>query len=236
MSTSTGQPVTLSQGAIANYVIGAGQLYLYPITQTLEYFPTDAEIECEEYNAGVCSGGFKITDKPKVEKIVDANGNIVQMYVTQEDITIKTGIVSWNTQNIAQLTRATFSTNCTTNGALEYEEVATLTGQGALPTFLLRLTNDNMTSGQTLRFTAIVQPSAGTDFQFGGKETTVNAEVTAIYYIENFLANIRVSAPPQNAPQAGQISPANSSPTCSIPNSTSNNTGGSTDTSTSTPS
>lgn len=193
--TTQGQPVQLSAGALAKYVIGAGQLYLYPINNQLEYFPTDAEIETSQYNAGVCSGGFKITDKPKVEKIIDANGNIVQMYVTEENITIKTGIVSWNTQNVAKLTRATYSTNCTTNGAIAGEEVATLTGKGALPTFLLRLTNDNMTSGQTLRFTAIVQPSAGTDFQFGGKETTVNAEVTAIYYLENFLANVRVSAP-----------------------------------------
>jgi hypothetical protein len=193
--TTQGQPVQLSAGALAKYVIGAGDLYLYPINNILEYFPTDAEIEIPKYSAGVCSGGFKITDKPKVEKIVDANGNIVQMYVTEENITISTGIVSWNTENVAKLTRATYSTNCTANGAIAGEEVATLTGQGALPIFLLRLKNSNMTSGQTLRFTAIVQPSAGTDFQFGGKETTVKAEVTAIYYLENFLANVRVSAP-----------------------------------------
>lgn len=206
--TTAGTPVKLATGATDDYLIGGGTLYFYPISSTLATFPTDEEIEQSQYNVGVCSKGFKITDKPKIEEITDSNQNLIRQFVTQEKLTIKTGVVSWKVQNLSTLSRATYSTNCTTNGAIAGEEVATVTGSGQLPIYLVRLVNNSLPNGQTIRFTCIAQPGAGFDLAFSDKPTTVNAEMSAIYFIEGFLANIR---------QAPPIVPATPAPSSGTP-------------------
>lgn len=205
VATTGGNPIQLATGATDDYLIGGGTLYFYPVTSSMTTFPTDAEIEQSQYNVGVCSKGFKITDKPKIEEITDSNQNLIRQFVTQEKLTIKTGVVSWKVQNLSTLSRATYSTNCTTNGAVAGEQVATVTGSGQLPIYLVRLVNNSLPNGQTIRFTCIAQPGAGFDLSFSDKPTTVNAEMSAIYYIKGFLANVR-QAPgviPTNPVQSG---------------------------------
>lgn len=197
-----GNPIKYATGATDEYMIGGGTLYFYPMSTSVTTFQTDEDIEQPQYNVGVCMKGFKITDKPKIEEITDSNNNLIRQFVTQEKITIKTGVVSWKVQNLSTLSRATYSTTCTTNGALTGEQVATITGSGQLPIYLVRLVNNSLDNGQTVRFTCIAQPGAGFDLAFSDKPTTVNVEMSAIYFIEGFLANIRQASPttPSNSP------------------------------------
>ena len=87
----------LATGATADYIVGGGNLYFYPvdIVNPPTTFPTDIEIEQDCYNVGVCSGGFKIKGKPKIVEITDSDGNIIRNFMTQNKITIATGFTQW---------------------------------------------------------------------------------------------------------------------------------------------
>lgn len=200
MATSTNAGFQLATGATDNYVIGGGTLYFYPISllNPLTSFPTDEEIEQDCYNVGVCSDGFKIKDKPKVEEITDSNGNIIRQYITQDKLTLSTGFVSWNLQNFQTLSTATYSQvandgSNATFGAQAGDKMVVMTGSGVLPIYLVRLVNDSLPYGQVIRFTTFAQPSAGFDLNFNSKPLSVNAEMTTIYYVKGFMASLRQS-------------------------------------------
>lgn len=163
-------------------IMGAGEVYMYEFTG--DKVPTDAEIETVEHNVGHCSGGFSIDYKPEKYDVVNSFGKTVKSFITKEEITAKTGILSWDLKKIALLSAAKYIEDTT-------KKVRKLLFGGedkSLKTVLLRFVHikDN---GKKIRFTMIGQGGNGFALEFSGeKEVTVDAEITAIEYVKNFLA------------------------------------------------
>lgn len=216
-------------GALEQFPIGGGDLYFYPISilTPLSEFPTDEDIEQPQYNVGLCSKGFTISDKPKITTLEDSMGNTIRNFSTSQKLTLKTGFTSWNLANLKLLSTATYTTNPANTpgqfGSLAGEQVTTFQGCGQLPIFIVRLVNNSLPYGQTIRFTTVAQPTSGFDLNFNEKPNAVDAEMTSIYMFKGFMANVRQAAP---------TLPASSTPSII----TSSGTTSSTSTSTSTPS
>ena len=170
-----------------DYIIGGGEVYIMPIG-SLTAIPDDSLIEIAEYNAGTCSGGFKVNYKPKLEEIKNQYGQIVKSYITQEEITAKTGVVSWNIQNLSNLSTATYMQSGNTKRVV-------FTGKGELAIVLVRIVHEE--EGKTIRFTMVGQGGKGFGLEFGEKPLTIDAEFGAINRFKNFLAEFRETSDPQ---------------------------------------
>lgn len=163
-------------------IMGAGEVYMYEFTG--DAVPEDSIIETLEHNVGHCSGGFSIDYKPEKYDVVNSFGKTVKSFITKEEITAKTGILSWDLERIALLSAARYVVDTT-------KKVRKLLFGGedkSLKTVLLRFVHikDN---GKKIRFTMIGQGGNGFALEFSGeKEVTVDAEITAIEYVKNFLA------------------------------------------------
>lgn len=191
----------LATGATADYIVGGGKLYFYPvdIVNPPTTFPSDMEIEQECYNVGVCAGGFKIKGKPKIVEITDSDGNIIRNFMTQNKITISTGFTQWNLSNYQLLCGATLYeiANDGSNavyGAENNDSMVVMQGQGILPTYLVRLVNKSLPNGQVVRFTTFAQPTEGFSSNFNDKPNEIDATMTSILFVEDFMASIRQSA------------------------------------------
>lgn len=191
----------LATGATADYIVGGGNLYFYPvdIVNPPTTFPSDLEIEQDCYNVGVCSGGFKIKGKPKIVEITDSDGNIIRNFMTQNKITIATGFTQWNLSNYQLLCGATLYeiANDGSNsvyGAENNDSMVVMQGQGILPTYLVRLVNKSLPNGQVVRFTTFAQPTEGFSSNFDDKPNEIDATMTSILFVEDFMASIRQSA------------------------------------------
>lgn len=191
----------LATGATGDYIVGGGDLYFYPvnIVNPPTTFPTDAEIEQDCYNVGVCSGGFKIKGKPKIVEITDSNGNIIRNFMTQNKITIATGFTQWDLANYQLLCGATLYeiANDGSNavyGAQNNDSMVVMQGQGILPTYLVRLVNKSLPNGQVVRFTTFAQPTEGFSSNFDDKPNEIDATMTSILFVEDFMASIRQSS------------------------------------------
>ncbi|MGI6349881.1 MAG: hypothetical protein ACOXZ0_08255 [Eubacteriales bacterium] len=161
-------------------ILGAGELYLYEYTGST--IPTDAEIETEERNVGHCSGGFVVDYTPEKYDVKNQYGKTVKSFITSEQVEAKTGILTWDLTKLGLLSTAKFRTDTANN-----KKTLTFGGGGALKTVLLRFVHVKE-DGRKLRFTMIGQGGNGFSIEFGQTELVVDAAITAIEYIKNFLA------------------------------------------------
>lgn len=161
-------------------LLGAGEVYMYEFTGS--EIPEHSVIETEVHNVGHTSGGASIEYKPTKYDVENSYGRVVRSFITKEECTFKTGLLTWNLNNIALLTTAKVVTNST-------KKIRTLTFGvgGPLKNVLVRFVHTKE-DGKKLRFTMIGNAGNGFTMDFSGKEVSVDAEITAIEYIKNFLA------------------------------------------------
>lgn len=162
-------------------LLGAGEVYMYEFMG--DTIPENNVIETEDHNVGHTSGGASIDYKPKKYDVKNSYGKIVKSFITEEEITFKTGLLTWILENVALLSTAKITTD-----SVKKTKTLTFGGGGALKNVLIRFvhTKDN---DKKIRFTMIGQGGNGFSLKFEDKEVTVDAEITAIEYIKNFLAS-----------------------------------------------
>lgn len=170
-------------------ILGGGSVYIMPVAG-LTSLPSDEEIEGvngdSQYNVGWCESGFKINYKPKTTEVYNQFEQLVKTFITREELTVKTGILTWNLKNISLLSNATMIPATASN----MENRVVFTGSGELNTVLLRFVYTKA-NGKKIRFTMIGQGGTGFGMDFGDKATSVNAEIKGIQYFNNFLAEFR---------------------------------------------
>lgn len=173
---------------INKIILGAGEIYVKEFT-TGE-IPAHSEIETEANNVGHTSGGASIDYKPTKYDVKNSYGKIVKSFITEENITFKTGLLSWDLDRIALLSTAKISeVPAGTNPVTPKQKVLTFgaSGSGALKDILVRFVHTEA-DGKKLRFTMIGNAGNGFAVQFNEKETVVDAEITAIEKIKGMLA------------------------------------------------
>jgi hypothetical protein len=163
-------------------LLGACDVYMYEFTGT--ELPEHSAIETPENNVGHCSGGFTVNYKPTKYDVKNQYGQIVKSAVTEEEVSAKTGILSWNLKNLAL-----FSTAVLSEDKEQKKRTLVFTGEGkALRTVLLRAVHTKE-NGKKIRFTMIGQGGSGFAIAWENKEVTVDAELTAVKKIDKFLAS-----------------------------------------------
>ena len=166
-------------------LLGAGEVFMYEFTGTT--IPANDVIETEAHNVAQCSGGFSIDYKPTKYDVKNQYGKIVKSFITEEAITAKSGILSWRLSNLALLSTAKIEDKVVDGKAVR---VLTFGGSNnSLKTVLIRFVHTK-SDGNKIRFTMIGQGGNGFAIEFATKELTVDATITAIEYIKNFLASI----------------------------------------------
>ena len=73
-------------------ILGAGEVYMMEFTGAA--LPEDADIEKAENNVGHCSGGFTVNYKPTKYDVVNQYQKTVKSFVTKEEVTAKTGVLT----------------------------------------------------------------------------------------------------------------------------------------------
>lgn len=163
-------------------LIGACDIFMYEFTGT--DLPENTEIETDENNVGHCSGGFTVNYKPTKYDVKNQYGQIVKSAVTEEEVSAKTGILSWNLKNLAMFSTAVF-----TEDKEQKKRTLVFTGDGkALRTVLIRAVHTKE-NGKKIRFTMIGQGGSGFAIAWENKEVTIDAELTAVKKIDKFLAS-----------------------------------------------
>lgn len=161
-------------------LVGAGEVYMYEFNGS--EIPAHSVIETEEHNVGHTSGGASIEYKPTKYDVENSYGRIVKSFITKEECTFKTGLLTWNLVNLALLTTAKITTDVS-----EKKRTLTFGSGGALKNVLVRFVHEKE-NGKKLRFTMIGNAGNGFTMDFSGQEVSVDAEIAAIEYIKNFLA------------------------------------------------
>lgn len=166
-------------------LLGAGEVYLYEFTG--DKIPEDAEIETPEHNVGHCSGGFTVNYKPTKYDVLNQYEKIVKSFITKEEISAKTGVLTWNLKNLELLSTGEF----TEETSPKKERKLVFTGKGkALKTVVLHFVHEKE-NGKKIRFTMIGHGGSGFAIEFAQKEVVIDAEITAISKLDGFLASFR---------------------------------------------
>ena len=139
---------------INEILIGACDVYMYEFTGT--EVPENTTIETDEHNVGHCSSGFTVDYKPTKYDVKNQYGQIVKSAVTEETVSAKTGVLTWNLANMALL-----STGEYTEDGTEKVRKLVFTGKGkALKTVLIRAVH-TIDNGKKILFTMIGQGGSG---------------------------------------------------------------------------
>ena len=163
-------------------LLGAGEVYMQRFTGS--EVPEDADIEKEVNNVGHCSGGFTVDYKPTKYDVINQYEKVVKSFITKEEISAKTGILSWNLENLSLLSTGEY----TVDKAKKIRKLL-FTGKGkSLETVLFRFVHEKE-NGKKIRFTMIGQGGSGFALEFASKEVTVDAELAAIQKLDGFLAS-----------------------------------------------
>lgn len=162
-------------------LMGSGELYMYEFEGN--EIPEHSLIETDEHNVGHCNSGFSIDYKPELYDVKNQYGKIVKRCTISEEVTIKTGIISWSLNKLNMLSTAEMLVD-------KVKKVRRLVfgGRKALKTVLVRFVHEK-DNGKKLRFTALAQGGNGFALEFtGDKELTIDAELAAIEKKKNWLA------------------------------------------------
>ncbi len=163
-------------------ILGAGEVFVYEFSDTK--LPEDGVIETDEHNVGHCSGGFTIDYKPTSYEVLNQYEKIVKKFITKEEISAKTGIISWALDKLSLLSTAEYTVD-----KEKKTRKLLFTGKGkSIKTVLLRFVHTKE-NGKKIRFTMIGQGGSGFALEFSTKELVVDTEITAINKIDGFLAS-----------------------------------------------
>ena len=154
-------------------VLGSGKLYIAPYTDG-DAIPDDATIETDDNLLGYIQGGASIKYEPTFYDVEDDLGYVKETFLTKEDVTLSSGILTWDgvtLQKLCSTARVSTSTDGRTRtvkigGINNFENKA----------YIIRFVHAN----NGTRTTIVGSNKAGFEFAYApDKETVVNVEFKA---------------------------------------------------------
>lgn len=164
------------------YLLGSGDLFIGSVPNIES--ATEEEISAALTNVGAISGGASLTYKPSFQEIVSANRGVIASFKTKEDVTFKSGILTWDLSNIEKLSASYFST---TTG----ERRLGIGGMKNIPVNYLRFVHTKP-DGLTLTVNMFkAQAQSGFELTFDSeKETVIDAEFKALAVVGKTDGNL----------------------------------------------
>lgn len=157
---------------IKTITLGSGKLYIVEFSGEL---PSDAEIEKEENLLGLIKGGANIQYTPEVATATDDLGLSKKQKITNEDVVLSSGLITWNGKTLAKLSAT---------GRVEEANGKRITKIGGLnndngKSYVLRFVHEDKVDGN-VRATIVGKNTSGFTLPFSNEETTVDAEFSAL--------------------------------------------------------
>jgi hypothetical protein len=153
-------------------VLGSGKLYTMVFSNTL---PTDAVLETEENLLGLIQGGATLEYKPKFYEVTDDLGVVTKTVLTDEEVTMKSGVLTWCGKT---LTKLCSTARVTEGGGKRTVKIGGLGNQDGKQ-YVIRFVHKDSIDGD-IRVTIVGSNQAGFSFKFlKDKETVIDAEFKA---------------------------------------------------------
>ena len=197
------EEITTGANNLKSIVLGSGDLFVTEFTGSI---PTDEALETDENNLGYVQGGASIEYKPTTYTAKDDFGRVQKTIVTDEEATLKSGIVTWNGNTLARLSSTARVTETATKRTVKIGGAGNDNGKH----YVIRFRHKDAVDGD-VRVTIVGKNEAGFSLAFAkDKETVVDAEFkakphdsegTLILYEEEIKATVAAS---DNAEQEEQ--------------------------------
>lgn len=155
-------------------VLGSGKLYTTVFEAGI--IPTNEIIETEDNLLGLIEGGATLEYKPKFVEVTDDLGLVSKTILTEEEATLKSGIMTWCGKTLAKLC----STARVTEGSGKRTvKIGGVSNQDGIQ-YVIRFVHEDKLDGD-IRITIVGNNQAGFKFAFTkDKATIVDAEFKAM--------------------------------------------------------
>ena len=156
-------------------ILGSGNLYIVAFNDAI---PADATFETETNMIGYIKGGASLEYKPTEYEVKDDNENICKRFIISEEITFKSGILTWDTSALSKLVASGTYEDDATNKV----KTLKLGGVGAreMAQYAIRFVHIKA-DGNTVKITLVGTASNGFSLAFASdKETVIDAEFKAL--------------------------------------------------------
>ena len=156
-------------------ILGSGNLYLTKYTGEI---PADDVLETESNRLGYIQGGATLEYKPNEYEVKDDSSTINLRYVLSEEVTLKSGLLTWDAEALQNLTaECTFTDDTSTK-----MRTLKIGGIGArlMDKYVVRFVHTKPDTYK-LRVTIVGTASNGFSLAFApDKETVIDAEFKAV--------------------------------------------------------
>lgn len=153
-------------------VLGSGKFYIMEFTGTM---PENTAIEIEDNLIGYIQGGASVEYKPSFYEAKDDLGLVAKEFITEEEATLKTGIMTFSGNTLKQL--------CSTARVIEDDKTRTVKIGGSSnhdgKKYIAHFVHTDKADGD-IRVSIVGTNRAGFSLSFAkDKETVINAEFKA---------------------------------------------------------
>lgn len=156
-------------------VLGSGDLYCTDFLGTDKEIPKDEEIEKEENRLGHIKGGAEIEYAPSFYEAKDDMGKVSKVIITEEEATLKSGIMTWCGITLEKLCQTARVTEKDGKRIVKIGGIGNATGKK----YLLRFVHKDTEDGD-IRVTIVGNNQAGFVIAFAkDTETVIDAEFKA---------------------------------------------------------
>lgn len=155
-------------------ILGSGQLFICPVDD-LDAMPNNAELETEENKIGSISGGASLEYEFEIDEVKDDEGCVLYRGLADETLIFKSGILSWDLENLAML-----SAGATVEEGSGKRTLKIGGSNGELKKYIVRFVH-TMKTGKKVRVTLIGTANSGFELAFDPENATViDAELKAV--------------------------------------------------------
>lgn len=154
-----------------NITLGSGDLYIAKFTNTI---PANEVLETEINKIGSIKGGAALSVSPEVYEVIDDKGMCLKRFITSQEVTFKSGILTWDLETLKMLTLGGTYTKT--------EKAATLKigANGTIEQYVVRFVH-TLDDGKKIRVTIVGTASNGFELNFNpDEETVIDAEFKAM--------------------------------------------------------
>lgn len=159
---------------VDSIILGSGDLYIAEY-DTSTGIPADDALEVSANTMGRIKGGATLEYKPTVYEVKDDKQYVVKRFIQSEEVTFKSGILTWDMDNLERLAGACEVTTAASGVTMK------IGGRGAngLKQYIIRFVHNN--GSKKLRITLVGTSSNGFSLAFDPeKETVIDAEFKAM--------------------------------------------------------
>ncbi|GAB6169696.1 hypothetical protein JCM1393_21560 [Clostridium carnis] len=156
-------------------VLGSGKLYVAEFSGEI---PESSTIETENNLLGLIQGGATLEYKPNFYSVKDDLGLVEKEILTDEEVTFKSGIMTWNGKTLKKLCSTARITESAGKRIVKIGGITNYDGKD----YIIRFVHKDKQDGD-IRTTIVGKNQAGFSLAFAkDKETVIDAEFKAKPY------------------------------------------------------